>query len=219
MFRVLAQPRWLAGLLLCLFVIGGFVSLGLWQLDRHAQQETRNARLSVAVVSAGLPLDPEVYQSVVITGTWLEDSTVEVVPRYRDGVLGASIVSVLRTDDGDYVAVDRGWTKDVGSTPTPGGAPAIVEGRLIESQGTGSTALAERRFARLDVGSIGLEAGVDLYPLAVIAERIEPIDQRLSTDLVLIESTTPHFGYALQWFGLAGVVLVGFPLLVRKVAM
>jgi len=218
MFRVLAQPRWLVGLLLALVGIGGFVSLGLWQLDRHDQQQIRNSRLSAAEAFIGLPSEPEAYQPVEVSGTWLEESTVEVVPRYRDGVLGATVVSVLLTEAGRHVAVERGWTESVGLLPAPSREYVVVEGRLIESQGSNSSELADRRFARLDIGSIEEVAGVELFPYIVVAEAVDPVDNRLSNDLALSQSTTPHFGYALQWFGLAAVVLVGFPLLVRKAA-
>ena len=216
MLRVLSRPRWLAGLALALVGLVGFVGLGLWQLDRHEQAQTRNERLADAGVYMGIPPTPLEYQVVEVEGRWVADSTFEVVPRYRNGVLGAEIVSVLQTEDGTLVAVNRGWTDQLGSRPQPVGDAATVRGPLIGSQGDNSDPLAERRFGRLDLGAIADDLGASLYAMAVVAYDVEPATPALNTDQILQPSDTPHLGYAFQWFGLAGVVLIGFPLLIRK---
>lgn len=218
MFRVLTQPRWALGLLVALITIVGFIGLGLWQLDRHAAQQSRNVGLAATDVQVGLVEGGSPYQKVQVKGRWVEEATFELVPRYRDGVLGAAVVSVLEVESGELLAVDRGWTSVIGSLPAPDSSQVTAVGRLIEASGAGSEPLAPGRYGRLDLAALSDALGRELYPLALVAESLEPGSAELATNSAPVPSTTPHLGYAYQWFAFAGIVAVGFLLLIRKVA-
>ncbi len=219
MFRVLAQPRWSLGLLIATSAAVGFMLLGLWQLDRHNEQQARTTALSDQELVVGLANDATEYQLVEVSGAWQPGSTFEVVPRNRNGVLGASVVSILRTDSGPLLAVERGWTEDIGGLPEPIPLePVTVVGRLIESQGVGTDALAPRRYGRLDLDAFAADLGAPLFGLALVADSIVPDSSGLVTDLDLVPSSTPHLSYAYQWFAFSTIVLIGFALLLRKVA-
>lgn len=219
MFRVLAQPRWSLGLLIVAAAAVGFVLLGLWQLSRHDEQQFRNMALSSQELVVGLSPGVGVYQLVEVEGSWEPDSTFEVVPRNRNGVLGASVVSIFGTDSGEYVAVDRGWTEAIGELPEPVPLESVtIVGRLIESQGAGTSPLASRRYGRLDLGAFAVEIDKPLFPLALVADSISPDSTRLATDVRLTPSSTPHLSYAYQWFSFSAVVVIGFMLLLRKVS-
>ncbi|MBT8250719.1 MAG: hypothetical protein KJN81_10695, partial [Acidimicrobiia bacterium] len=133
--------------------------------------------------------------------------------------LGASVVSIFGTDSGEYVAVDRGWTEAIGELPEPVPLESVtIVGRLIESQGSGTSPLASRRYGRLDLGAFAVEIDKPLFPLALVADSISPDSTRLATDVRLMPSSTPHLSYAYQWFSFSAVVVIGFMLLLRKVS-
>ncbi|NNL48790.1 MAG: hypothetical protein HKO76_10550, partial [Acidimicrobiia bacterium] len=90
--------------------------------------------------------------------------------------------------------------------------------RLIESQGSGTSPLASRRYGRLDLGAFAVEIDKPLFPLALVADSISPDSTRLATDVRLTPSSTPHLSYAYQWFSFSAVVVIGFMLLLRKVS-
>ncbi len=219
MFRVLAQPRWSLGLLVVIVAAVGFVLLGFWQLSRHDEQQVRNVALANQELVVGLSPEAGAYQLVEVEGSWEPDSTFELVPRNRNGVLGASVVSIFLTRSGEYLAVDRGWTDAIGELPEPAPLESVtIIGRLIESQDFGSGPLAARRYGRLDLGAFGAEVGKPLFPLALVADSISPDSTELARDLQLTPSSTPHLSYAYQWFAFSAIVVIGFILLLRKVS-
>ena len=50
---VLLTPKWLVGHALALVVVVSFTQLGVWQLRRHAERQTRDAEVTAAMEDYG----------------------------------------------------------------------------------------------------------------------------------------------------------------------
>lgn len=225
--RPLLTPRWLTGHVIALVAVVGFVFLGMWQLDRHA--EKRSVRDAVAA-SSRLPtltlaeLDEEdTFRSVSVSGTY-ERGVETLTLRSKDGTSGYHVLSFLNLEDGRILLVDRGWVPlahidDPDSSAAPPTGQVTAVGLLWPAEEHRSP-LAEvpAVVARIDPQAIGASLGgsvIDSY--LVLLDQ----DPALGPTPEPVEPPTiglgPHLGYAGQWFLFAGVVVVGYPLLLRRV--
>jgi surfeit locus 1 family protein len=178
----------------------------------------------------GADPDALVYRRVSVSGTYETEREVLLAARTLDGRAGHHVLTPLRTEDGLLVVVDRGWVPLEESDP-PVAAAAPPSG-VVEVDGLLLPSEPARRAGAFGDGS-GLEfvSAVDLdrlggwlgEPLAPLSVRLQ--DQRpgnagaLPVPAPLPETNEGnHLSYAIQWFLFAGVVAVGFPLLVRRTA-
>jgi surfeit locus 1 family protein len=233
MLRLLRSPRWVAGHILVLVTVVGFANLGLWQLDRLESRRAYNALLGERMAADPLPADalptadPAAYRRVALTGTYEAEGEVLLSTRSQDGRPGHHVLTPLRTDGG-LVVVDRGWVPlDLDDPPvaeaTPPAGEVTVRGVLFPS-------FPARRSGALDGGEGRLQfvSDVDLEvltgvlgpvaPLWVLADAQEPAQGGV---LPLTAPPPPltegsHLSYAIQWFLFTGVVVVGYPLLLRR---
>jgi surfeit locus 1 family protein len=237
MYRFLRSPRWVAGHVLVLVTVVTFASLGLWQLRRLEDRQAHNALLAdriaqPAVDLASSPLDTDdlAYRPVELSGTYLHDQEVLLSTRSQRGQPGHHILTPLRTSDGDVVVVDRGWVPlELDDPPVAQAAPPSgevrVEGLLFPSvparrSGALDGSDAALQFvSHVDLEVLGAALGTDVYPLYVLAREQRPPQADLPRPAeppALTEGN--HLSYAVQWFLFAAVVVVGYPLLLRRTA-
>ncbi|MCB2224107.1 MAG: SURF1 family protein [Actinobacteria bacterium] len=225
--RRLLTPKWIAGHLLAVAGVVAFVSFGFWQLDRHAQKRDIRDAVEAAAEMAPVPLaeageDPA-YRVVWAEGVY--DPSAEVlVLRSRQGSPGHAVVTPLVMDDGTAVLVYRGWvTLDEDTPPVEAALPpegrVRVTGQLWpDAPGDVPDALPDV-MKRIDPAVVS--AFTD-YPIREGAYLLL-FDQAPPTggDALLLPdrpepSLGPHLSYAGQWFLFAAVVLVGYPILLRR---
>jgi surfeit locus 1 family protein len=238
-YSFLRRPRWIAGHLVALVAVVAFVNLGLWQLDRLEQRREYNdlvtARLAAPPVTAddlaGADPDDVEYRRVVLTGEYVAADEVVLRARSRRGVSGNEVLTPLRTSPGTAVMVDRGWVPiDVEGPPVvgaepPGGAVTVtgIVRRGDEPGGLGPKDPAEGRLdrvSRIDVARLDAQTSDALLPVWVQLESQDPgsaTEFPLPVDLPEL-GEGPHLSYAGQWFIFAGIVLVGYPVLLRRTA-
>lgn len=215
----LLRPRWIVGHLLAPAVIVGFILLGLWQLDRH--EEKSELRDAVAAGQALPPLEladaPEgSFRRVVAVGVY-DASLQTLVFRSHEGSSGYHVLTPLMVDDGSAVLVDRGWIPLDFDPPAPPPGTVKATGVLWPAQ-SGSSAPdsppevvtridpeIQQAFApyrlRSDYLVLAPTPVPEVYPVATQAPEV---------------GLGPHLGYAGQWFLFAGVVAIGYPLLLRR---
>ena len=132
--------------------------------------------------------------------------------------------------DGSTVLVNRGWVPiDVSGPPVAEAAPttptATIRGvlRISEERGRFGPVDAPtgrlERISRVDVARLESQIESPIYPMWVqlIDQTPEPgllPQPRPLPDL----GEGPHLSYAVQWFLFAGVVAVGYPILLRRTA-
>ena len=186
------------------------VWLGLWQLDRLAWKEALLADITARINAAPGPLAAEVtadtrWQAVAAEGQIGTDALRVLVSRKAVGA-GYRVISAFETNEGRRILLDRGFVAL--ETPIPAGGAARVTGNLhLPDDRLSSTPpndeAANIWFAR-DIVRMAAVLGTE--PLLVVARAVDPGEPGI-TPLPVDTATIPndHFGYAMQWFGLAVV--------------
>lgn len=208
--RPLLSPRWIAGHLLALVTVVAFVNLGFWQLRRHAEVQDLQAAVAEASASPAVDVtDADFYQRVFAAGVFDHEREVRVL-RSERGESGERILTPMVLSDGTAILVDRGWVARGGSLPQPV-EPTRIEGYLWPAEPGSWTpdSLTEGQLVRRIDPAI-VQPFVDYEFLAGYV-----IEAGAAAGPPSIPSG-PHLSYAVQWFLFTGVVLVGYPLLLRR---
>ncbi|WP_050523247.1 SURF1 family protein [Pseudorhodobacter wandonensis] len=201
--------RMIVPLLFGVFGIAVLVSLGVWQLQRLAWKETVLAEMDARIGAApvALPAAPDAvidkYLPVKASGA-LTGEELDVLVSRKDFGAGYRVISVLETDTGRRVLVDRGFLVD-DARGVPREVRALeVEGNLVWPDEVDSyTPPPDPRsgvwFAR-DLSAMA--AALKAEPLLIVAKSetgdgIEPMPVDSSA------VTNDHLNYAITWFLLA----------------
>lgn len=224
------RPKWIAGHLLALALVVLFVTLGFWQLGRHAERAERNAAIEAGLDAPPAPLDrlpPEGrdYRRALVRGRYLADAEVLLTPRTEHGP-GHHVLVPLRLDDGRLLVVDRGWVPFQLDTPPlraaePPTGEVQVSGVLLPAtevdpravHGEGGRLL---RVAAVDPVTVAGEGAVtDVF---LLRDEETPAGGELPLrPAVPSPEAGPHLSYAVQWFLFALVGVVGYPILLHRV--
>lgn len=239
-------PKWVISHLLVLSLVVVMIGAGLWQIDRHTSRGERNESVRdrsqqdpVAlhtVVSLGA--DPSIgedeqFRRVFVKGEFRVEDEVLIRNRTFEGAPGWWVLTPFVTDDGWAVAVNRGWIPlsfddeaDRPGTEPISGSTGIV-GTIQPTRTAEGFQVADPEVGQLS--SLGrpdvarLATQVD-YPLMPVVLRVEASTESgaattLPRPLALPAlDSGPHASYAVQWFVFTTIALVGYPLVLRRVA-
>ena len=219
----LLRPRWIVGHLLAGIAIVSFVLLGMWQLRRHDEKVVLRDAVQLAIDTGAVPIErvPEgAFANVWATGEYVTEPEARVL-RSRDGVSGYEVLTPFLLSDGSAVLVRRGWAGLDVDHRIGGSAPdGVIKIGGVLWPGEEGSAIPEQMpeyVRRIDPAIF-----VAFSPLEFRSEYLVLTDQgeQISGILQIPEvgevSLGPHLGYAGQWILFAGVVLVGYPLLLRR---
>ena len=191
---------------------GILVSLGLWQLDRAEQKAALIAELESRIFDAPIPLpaspqaDTDRHRPIRAEGRFLPDHSF-VLAAQRDRGPGFHLISVLQTDDGRRVLVDRGFLPEAARPAiTPESGPVQIVGNLHWPRDTDrfTPAYDEGRnlfFAR-DVDPLAARLGTEAL-LIVLRASDEPAPPATPVPVDQVTIPDNHLGYAVQWFLMA----------------
>ena len=205
-------------------VVALFVYLGLWQLQRA--EEKQQMLDTQQVQSHQQPLRwspghilPVQYQSVRVRGTALPVLLL-LDNQHQQHLLGYDMIVPVLLDANQVVLIDYGWIAGDPSRATYPSMP-IPQGRLNligqayypsnKSWLLGSAVEYPRAgvflLERMDVNSLRDLLHKSVYPFMI---RLQPKGhQSLVRDWPVISmSPTRHYGYALQWFVMAVVLVI-----------
>jgi surfeit locus 1 family protein len=228
----LRSPVWVAGHALALAVVVAFVNLGLWQLRRLDEVREHNATVSarlaepprpLATVLADVGADAEelAYRRVTVSGQYRPDEEILLSTRSYRGAPGHHLLTPLETAAGEGVIVDRGWVPyELDDPPVaaaaPGSGEVTVTGVLFPPQPSPSGGRDRVEFLRqVDLDRLGRQVSIDLAPVYVLAQDEPSQALPRPAELPTLDEGN-HLSYAVQWFLFAGVVAVGYPLLIRR---
>jgi cytochrome oxidase assembly protein ShyY1 len=216
--RPLLKPRWIAGHLLALVAIVVFVLAGMWQLRRHDEKVALRAEVEAALERDPVSIDrvPDgAFSRVVVGGTLDIDFEMRVL-RSNGGESGYEILTPLLLDDGTAVLLDRGWIPLDDPVPIP--SQTIGGEGVLWPPESGSVPDAFPEFvARVDPAIVAAFAPYDVREEYLILTFQQPdFDPRIRPPEVGEVSLGPHLGYAGQWFLFTAVVVIGYPLLLRR---
>ena len=240
--RAMFSRQWFLTTLLVLAGGALCVRLGIWQLDRLQQRRAFNTHVEAMWAAEPLALTDQPsddlrtmeYRAVTVSGMYDFENQVSLRNRYFQNAYGYDLLTPLLLDDGSAVLVERGWIPAEGNdTPAdwrkydqPGRVTLKGQIRLGETKpdlgGVSDPTLAPGQ-SRLEFWNIvNLERISQQLPYPLLNVYVQPnIDPADETPPIpyqpQIELTEgPHFGYALQWFAFAGILVLGYPFYLRK---
>lgn len=233
----MARPRPIAALLMLALLFAGFVALGSWQLVRRewklALIERVEQHLAAVPVAAPGPREwkaigvDDAYRRLHAEGVFrhdLETCTKAVTERGP----GCWVMTPLRIADGHWLLVNRGFVDDAHRDPAtraegqPSG-PVTIAGLLRLSEPNGgflrrNDPAANRWYSR-DVAAIATARSLpadQVAPYFLDADAASSVAGGPVGGLTVIRFANSHLVYALTWYGLALMVLVGVVMVLRS---
>lgn len=191
------------------------VSLGVWQLQRLGWKEGILAEIEARIADApvALPEAPDAeadrYLPVAVSGR-IGAEALRVLVSQRGIGAGYRLISVLETEGGRRVLLDRGVLPVADDLPAPPEGMVAVLGNLhwpVERDGfTPDNDVAGNIWFARDVGVMAAHLGTE--PVLVIARALDPAEAGV-TPLPVTSEGIPndHLNYAVTWFLLALVWL------------
>ncbi|MEI7783067.1 MAG: SURF1 family protein [Betaproteobacteria bacterium] len=201
-------------------------SLGRWQMSRAdyklalaaaMQARMREPALDPASLLAQPDLASQLHRSVQLQGRWLADRTVYLDNRPMGARAGFWVLTPLQLEGSSQaVLVQRGWIardfidrQRLAPVQTPAGS-VQVSGRLALAPGKlyqlGPDAAGLIR-QNLDLAQFRSETGLPLLNALVIQTGAPSDGLQRSWDPPQL-GVDKHHGYAFQWFGLSGLLVV-----------
>ena len=224
--------RYVAMAVCAALLIVVFVQMGQWQLRRLDERRERNALIVAheaepvqpysAVMNKTIEDDDQWYR-ITATGTY-EPERFQVRYRSLDGAYGSEIAGILKTTEGDYLLVNRGFLQRQPGHPDGEIPPAVTgevtvtgyvkrnergdESQMVPHEGgqlrlLNSDALAEATGKPLVNGILGLTHSTPAEPHVLTPIPPPDLDEG------------PHLSYALQWFSFTLIGVVGLVVLIR----
>ena len=147
--------------------------------------------------------------------------------RSKDGLPGAWVLSPLVLDDGSVLVVNRGFQGYISGEidpPAPPDGDVTVQGTLVPWAGRSCGIRRDDAGDPLGMACLnraGAEEAFGEQVLPVVVQRTEqtpPASDLLSQVPPPELGSGPHLSYAVQWFIFTTIALVGYPLILRRVA-
>lgn len=217
-----------------------FVSLGTWQVQRLAWKRDLIARVDARVHAAPVPAPPAAqwpavtpasheYLRIALRGRYLHDKEALVQATTALGS-GFWVLTPLQQDDGSVVIVNRGFVPPPARDPVQRGLAAPegtvrVEGLLRISEPKGgflrsNDPAGDRWFSR-DVSAIAAARGLPAAQVAPYFIDADDTPGRAANawpagGMTVIRFPNSHLVYAITWYALALMVIVGVVIFVRE---
>ena len=220
------KPAKVAILTLYFAGLGILILLGGWQLVRGFEKQEIDQQLAAGGDSrVKLDRSRENWQTmnhrqVELDGKWLREKIFLMENRVYNGTVGHELwVPFMLKEDDMVILVNLGWSTDVQTLPDVGtgannAGNVTVKGQLT-LPGTGFTlgpAFTEqsawpRRIQYFDRTELAQALGFDMAPAVLV---IDPGESQslIRTWKPYAMNATRHIGYAVQWWGLAVVLIV-----------
>ncbi len=232
--RTIRWPLMIIVTIVAALGVAGFVSLGVWQVHRLHWKLDLIARVDARVHADPVPAPGpddwanvtrkgDEYRHVSVTGTYLNDQEVQI---YTPADFGPAywVLTPLKEADGSIVMINRGLVPEKfedPSTRTPPEGVQHVTGLLRISEDKGWLFSQKNRpedgvWYRRDIGSITSTKGLSpAAPYFIDADLTDPDAWPLGGQTV-VKFRNAHLSYAITWFGLALLVLIGYGLFLRQ---
>jgi cytochrome oxidase assembly protein ShyY1 len=248
MYRFMLRPKWIVSHVLVLALIITMINLSEWQVRRLDQKKDVNRQIVHNTKVTPLDLNDAVstaakvgaaklqFRRVTATGTY--DPTQEVAIRGHtlNGAPGRWVATPLRTNGGPAVLVMRGFIPEavadtdppINGVEPPSG-PVTVTGYLMPTETKGFFGSTDaptgtlHELSRVDVKRFAKQFNAPIAPFWIQLQQQTPKNTSKQADLL---STVPlpaldegpHFSYAVQWAIFTAIAILGYPLILRRVA-
>ncbi len=208
-----------------------FVSLGFWQLQRAEEKKALQALFAQRAAAPAVALgsvwseteDQLAYLPVTISGQFLSGRNFLLDNQMNRSRYGFHLLSPLQLDDGRLVLINRGWLpgdparrslpeiEPVAGRVTLAATVYVPPGEPYQLADTGVEQQWPRVIQIVDTKELAQALPGELFPYTL---RIAPeAPEALAADWPVVNvSPAKHQGYALQWFTMAGALLIVFVL-------
>lgn len=226
--RIRFRLRWIPFLAASAAIAIG-VALGQWQLHRAAYKEAIEAKLATRGSEAPLILgatqvnaeDAE-YRRVQVRGEFVREWPIYLENRPSNGVAGFYLLMPLKIAGSDlHVLVARGWLprdpvdrSKLPMTTTPSGIVKVEgvarrnPGRLMQL-GQGNAVRPNAILQNVQIADVATVSKLTMQPIMI--EQSNDLHDGLVRDWPLPSSGIErHYGYAVQWYGLAATAFIFF---------
>ena len=207
------------------------LSLGVWQIDRgYNKKELENTFLErqsqpVKEIKYNTFLESDLYRNVVLEGRYLENIFF-LDNRIHNGKPGLKVFSPFEITNSGLVLVSRGWVEleDRSNLPMIRSSKNILKIQGVLRPESKDFVLENEKMNKKN--NPILVQTVNLSELSnFLGKPLSPYILELSelSESAFVKTWQPinlssfrHFGYAVQWFGLAIVLIVGYVFFLRK---
>ena len=215
--------------------------LGLWQLNRLDERQTRNAAI---IARSDEPVRPLVsliadhegdeerlaHRRTIVVGTYRTDEEFLSVGRVYGDVVGTLVVTPLDREDGSVLMVVRGVAPSGIAGPPAVGyevprGTVTLEGLIGEGEAPLRIGEADppsgtiESISRIDLAFIDKWIDGAVLPFTLLLDTQSPASAAEPTRIPPEElSDGSHLGYAIQWFAFAVIAVVGVVALLRRAA-
>jgi cytochrome oxidase assembly protein ShyY1 len=239
------KPRWILSHLFVLACVVTFLLCANWQLNRYHGRVQINSMLEQRMAVAPVPISTlihphevdaianhDAYRRVTVTGHY-DNSQQILIQMEQDAESdpGYWLVTPLILPNGNAVAINRGFVPlglDEGGpllAYRPPSGTVTVTGMLYPTQNrtggpkdkaTGHLDL----LSRVDLHRWQKQLSYTIYPLYVNLETSKPAQHGNYPEPVPLPTLDdgPHLNYFGQWLIFAGLTVIVYPLLLRRVA-
>ena len=224
------KSNWKASLtFFCLFLL--VLSLGVWQIDRgYKKKELENTFLErqsqpVKEIKYNTFENSDLYRNVVLEGKYL-DQIFLLDNKIYNGKPGLKVFSPFESINESLVLVSRGWIEFEDRSNLP---MIKTERNALKIQGIlrseSKDFILENDNMKKNTNPILVQT-INLDELSnYLGEPLSPYILELSelSKSAFVKTWQPinlssfrHFGYAVQWFGLGLVLIIGYLFFLRK---
>ncbi len=216
-------PGWRMSLFFVL-LLPVLLGLGAWQLDRAAEKRgylsaylDRQGMLPAALAPGTEPLP---FERVRVRGRYEGERQFLLDNQVRDGRVGYWVVTSFLAETGERWLVNRGW---VAAPQRRSELPAVdIDAGLVEISAVAWPDMGLPPLLAEDPWPGSWPKRVQRLNVARMAQHLDaarPLQLRLEAGQAGVLAPAPlevtvrpekHTGYAVQWFALAGVLLVAF---------
>ena len=224
------KSNWKASLtFFCLFLL--VLSLGVWQIDRgYKKKELENTFLErqsqpVKEIKYNTFENSDLYRNVVLEGKYL-DQIFLLDNKIHNGKPGLKVFSPFESINESLVLVSRGWIEFEDRSNLP---MIKAERKALKIQGIlrseSKDFILENDNMKKNTNPILVQT-INLDELSnYLGKPLSPYILELSelSKSAFVKTWQPinlssfrHFGYAVQWFGLGLVLIIGYLFFLRK---
>ena len=224
------KSNWKASLtFFCLFLF--VLSLGVWQIDRgYKKKELENTFLErqsqpVKEIKYNIFVNSDLYRNVVLEGKYL-DQIFLLDNKIHNGKPGLKVFSPFESINESLVLVSRGWIEFEDRSNLP---MIKTERNALKIQGIlrseSKDFILENDNMKKNTNPILVQT-INIDELSnYLGKPLSPYILELSelSKSAFVKTWQPinlssfrHFGYAVQWFGLGLVLIIGYLFFLRK---
>ena len=219
---MIISARRLVALTLFAIALTILLVLGAWQMLRGQEKAQIESRIAAGGKSLEISARPRDwaeldYRRANLSGSWIPDREFLLENRIYRGMPGFEVLTPFElAGDGAVLLINRGWIAAGGDRGAavldpPGDSPGGVLYRPEPGFTLGETVSGETRWPQtvlyLDIGAIARRLGRGIEPAVLVLDPEHPLAHpRLWRPTAMPASR--HYGYAVQWWGLALALLI-----------